>query len=135
MIGEPPPEGFEDWADWLLTLVDAKRTAATIDDMLYEEMIRHVRAAGAVVPKSAAHWETAAFFGFAVAATVAILSWGRVNNYAEFRQIASAIWGWEVRPFIPALFAAGTMHPGLDRQWAERLAASMSLHDLRIIEN
>ena len=134
MFEEPPPREFEEWVDWLIGLIARYPANMTASDILYEQMIRHILQAREKVPSSGAHWEIAAFFGPAVAATVALLAHGRVGGYGQFRQLGSAIFGWEVRPLIPALFAAGTMHPGLDREWAERLAASMTLHDLRIME-
>lgn len=134
MFGEPPPKDFEEWVDWLIGLIGRYPDNIMIGEMGYVQMIQHVLLAREKVPSSGAHWEIAAFFGPAVAATVALLAHGRVESYPHFRQLASAIFGWEVRPLIPALFAAGTMHPSLDREWAERLAASMTLHDLRIME-
>lgn len=134
-MGEQPPDGFDEWVDWLIDLIERYPPKfARADAVFYDQMIGHIREARAHVPKSTAHWETAVFFGWAVAATVAMLGHGRVENYGQFRQLASAVFGWEVRPFIPALFAAGTMHPALQREWAERLASTMTLHDLRIME-
>lgn len=131
---EGPPEDLDDWMNWVCDQADHQSKSVTLTRLLYDQMFQHISQARSKVPKSEANWESAAFFGPAVAATVALLSQGRLESYAQFRQLASALWGWEVRPFIPSLFAAGTMHPSLHRETAEKLAATLTLHDLRIID-
>lgn len=98
MFGEPPPKDFEEWVDWLIGLIGRYPDNIMIGEMGYVQMIQHVLLAREKVPSSGAHWEIAAFFGPAVAATVALLAHGRVESYPHFRQLASAIFGWEVRP-------------------------------------
>lgn len=135
MTDNPRFENFDGWADWLIELARRYPSSLTATEIIQSEMLQHIQAAKNAVPASGTLWESAAFFGYGVAASVRILGEGVIQDYQQFRQIVSALWGWNVRPYIPALFSAAIMHPYLERKYAEKLMGTMKLYDLRIIDS
>lgn len=126
---------FDAWADGLVDLVNRYPDTVYFHELIKAQMVEHIHYARDSVPKHGSFEESAKFYGFAVAASVRLLTEGQITNYAEFRQVASAVFGWSARPYIPSLFAAALMHPGLDREYAEALMTTMTLYDLRLIED
>jgi hypothetical protein len=55
MFGEPPPQEFEEWVDWLVGLIGRYPDNITIGEIGYVQMIQHVLLAREKVPSSGAH--------------------------------------------------------------------------------
>lgn len=130
----PTELNFEAWGEYLIDLTDRYPNAMTINDLFYSELMQHI-AAKAKVPQSGAYWETASFYGYAVAATARLLVEGVLQNFDQFRQLGSVLFGLNARRYLPSLFAAGLLHPSLDREYAETLLSTMTLQDLRMIDD
>ena len=122
------PDNYDEFCHWVVESVSAYREAAhfTVEQLVWSEAFQNLSEAQKRIPHGHANWEIRDFYGWAIAGTIPFLTQGRIESYAEFKNLMIDIFGAKCSEHLPAIFFAAALSPGIAEDLRRDLLASLA---------